>query len=87
VGVHRHCPLAVDHGHELVMSAGILLSLAAGSGDTAMKRRPAPKETATAIIKTREEWREESKGLAVMPNGIDKLYAIPTGNFISDKFP
>jgi hypothetical protein len=36
----------------------------------------------TAIMKTREERREELKQLAAMPNGIDKLYLILTRNFI-----
>jgi hypothetical protein len=64
------------------MAAGILLSLAARSGDTARKRRLASKEAATAIMKTREERRKELKRLAAMPNGIDRLYAILTRNFI-----
>jgi hypothetical protein len=42
----------------------------------------------TAIIKTREERREGLKRLAAMPNGIDKLYAILTRNFIPfEKLP
>jgi hypothetical protein len=36
----------------------------------------------TAIMKTREERREELKQLAAMPNGIDKLYLILTRNFV-----
>jgi hypothetical protein len=41
-----------------------------------------------AIMKTREERREELKRLAAMPNGIDKLYAILTRNFIPfEKLP
>jgi hypothetical protein len=39
-------------------------------------------------MKTREERREELKQLAAMPNGIDKLYAILTRNFIPfEKLP
>jgi archaellum component FlaC len=42
----------------------------------------------TAIMKTREEQREELKRLAAMPNGIDKLYAILTRKFIPfEKLP
>jgi hypothetical protein len=42
----------------------------------------------TAIMKTREERREELKRLAAMPNGIDKLYSILTRNFIPfEKLP
>jgi hypothetical protein len=42
----------------------------------------------TAIMKTREERREELKQLAAMPNGIDKLYLILTRNFIPfEKLP
>jgi hypothetical protein len=42
----------------------------------------------TAILKTREERREELKRLAAMPNGIDKLYAMLTRNFIPfEKLP
>lgn len=33
-------------------------------------------------MKTREERREQLKRLAATPNGIDKLYAILTRNFI-----
>jgi hypothetical protein len=41
-----------------------------------------------AIMKTREDRREELKQLAAMPNGIDKLYWILTTNFIpSEKLP
>ncbi len=70
------------------MAAGILLSLAPRDGDTAMQGRLAPKEAATAIMKTREERREELKRLAAMPNGTDKLYAILTRNFIPfEKLP
>ena len=70
------------------MAAGTLLSLAARGGDTAMKRRLAPQEAATAIMKTREERREELKRLAAMPNGTDKLYAILTRNSIPfEKLP
>ena len=36
----------------------------------------------TTIKKTREERREGLKRLAATPNGIDKLYAILTRNFI-----
>jgi archaellum component FlaC len=39
----------------------------------------------TAIMKTREERREELKRLAATPNGIDKLYAILTRKFIPFK--
>jgi hypothetical protein len=35
----------------------------------------------TAIMKTREERREELKQLAARPNGIDKLYSVLTRNF------
>jgi hypothetical protein len=39
-------------------------------------------------MKTREERRGELKRLAAMPNGIDKLYAILTRNFIPfEKLP
>jgi hypothetical protein len=39
-------------------------------------------------MKTREERREELKRLAARPNGIDKLYAILTRNFIPfEKLP
>ena len=39
-------------------------------------------------MKTKEQRREELKQLAVMPNGIDKLYLILTRNFIPfDKLP
>ena len=70
------------------MAAGTLLSLAARSGDPAMNRKPATKEAATAIMKTREERQEELKRPAAMPNGIDKLYAILTRNFIPfEKLP
>jgi hypothetical protein len=42
----------------------------------------------TAILKTREERREELKQLAARPNGIDKLYSILTRNFIPfEKLP
>jgi hypothetical protein len=42
----------------------------------------------TAIMKAREERREELKQLRDMPNGIDKLYLILTRNFIPfDKLP
>lgn len=42
----------------------------------------------TAIMKTREERREELKQLAAMPNGIDKVYLILTRNFIAfEKLP
>jgi precorrin-2 methylase len=42
----------------------------------------------TVIMKTREERREELKRLAAMPNGIDKVYAILTRNFIPfEKLP
>jgi hypothetical protein len=42
----------------------------------------------TAIMKTKEERREELKRLAAMPNGIDKLYAILTRKFIPfEKLP
>jgi hypothetical protein len=42
----------------------------------------------TAIMKTREERREELKRLATMPKGIDKLYSVLTGNFIPfEKLP
>jgi hypothetical protein len=42
----------------------------------------------TASMKTREERRGELKRLAAMPNGIDKLYAILTRNFIPfEKLP
>ncbi len=42
----------------------------------------------TAIMKTREERREELKQLAAMPNGINKLYLILTQNFIPfEKLP
>ena len=42
----------------------------------------------TAIMKTREERREELKRLAAMPNGIDKLYAVLASNFIPfEKLP
>jgi hypothetical protein len=33
-------------------------------------------------MQTKEERRDELKGLAATPNGIDKLYAILTRNFI-----
>jgi len=36
----------------------------------------------TASMKTREERRGELKRLAAMPNGIDRLHAILTKNFI-----
>jgi hypothetical protein len=36
----------------------------------------------TAIRRTRAERREELQRLAALPNGIDKLYALLTGNFI-----
>ena len=37
---------------------------------------------------TKEERRDELKRLAAMPNGIDKLYSIPTRNFIPfEKLP
>jgi hypothetical protein len=36
----------------------------------------------TAIMKTREERRQELKRFAATPNGLDKLYAILTRNFI-----
>jgi archaellum component FlaC len=39
-------------------------------------------------MKTREERREELKRLAATPNGIDKLYAVLTRDFIPfDKLP
>ena len=42
----------------------------------------------TAMMKTREERREELKQLAAMPNGIDKLHLILTRSFISfEKLP
>ena len=42
----------------------------------------------TGIMKTKEERREELKQLAAMPNGIDRLYLILTGNFIPfEKLP
>jgi len=42
----------------------------------------------TAIMKTREERREELKQLAAMPNGINTLYLILTQNFIPfEKLP
>jgi hypothetical protein len=42
----------------------------------------------TAIVKTREARREELKRLAASPNGIDKLYAIMTRDFIPfEKLP
>ena len=42
----------------------------------------------TAIMKTREERREELKQLAAMPNGINRLYLILTLNFIPfEKLP
>ena len=42
----------------------------------------------TAIMKTREERREELKRLAATPNGIDKLYSILTREFIPfEKLP
>ena len=42
----------------------------------------------TAILKTREERREELKRLAATPNGIDKLYSILARNFIPfEKLP
>jgi hypothetical protein len=42
----------------------------------------------TAILKTRAERREGLKRLAALPNGIDKLYAILTRNFIPfEKLP
>ena len=42
----------------------------------------------TAIVKTREERRQELKRLAAMPNGIDKLYLILTRNFVPfEKLP
>jgi archaellum component FlaC len=42
----------------------------------------------TAIMKTREERREELKQLAARPNGIDKLYSVLTRNFIPfEKLP
>jgi hypothetical protein len=42
----------------------------------------------TAIVKTRDERRQELKRLAAMPNGIDKLYLILTRNFIPfEKLP
>ena len=41
-----------------------------------------------ATVKTREERRGELKRLAAMPNGTDKLYAIPTRDFIPfEKLP
>ena len=40
------------------------------------------------MMKTRIERREELKGLATGPNGLDKLYAILTRNFIPfEKLP
>jgi hypothetical protein len=36
----------------------------------------------TAIMQSKEERRGELKRLGAMPNGIDKLYAILTRNFI-----
>jgi hypothetical protein len=36
----------------------------------------------TAIMKTREERREELKQFAAMPNGINKVYLILTQSFI-----
>ena len=42
----------------------------------------------TVTMKTKEERREELKQLAAMPNGIDRLYLILTGNFIPfEKLP
>jgi hypothetical protein len=42
----------------------------------------------TAIMKTREERRQELKRLAASPNGIDKLYLIMTRNFVPfEKLP
>ncbi len=42
----------------------------------------------TAIPKPREEWKEELKRLAAMPNGLDKLYSVLTRNFIQfEKLP
>jgi hypothetical protein len=42
----------------------------------------------TAILKTREERREELKRLAATPNGIDRLYATLTKNFVPfEKLP
>ena len=42
----------------------------------------------TAIIKIREQRREELKQLVAMPNGIDRLYLILTRNFIPfEKLP
>jgi hypothetical protein len=41
----------------------------------------------TVIMKTREERREELKRLAVMPNGIDRLYLILTRSFIAFEKP
>jgi hypothetical protein len=53
-----------------------------------MKGRLAPKEAATASMKTRDERREKLKRTAVIPNGIDKLYAILTRDFIPfEKLP
>lgn len=41
-----------------------------------------------AIMKTREERREQLKQLAARPNGIDKLYSVLTKSFIPfDKLP
>jgi hypothetical protein len=41
-----------------------------------------------AIVKTREERREELRRLSASPNGIDKLYSILTRNFIPfEKLP
>jgi hypothetical protein len=40
-----------------------------------------------AIMKTREERREELKLFAAMPNGIDKLYSILTRNFVPFEEP
>lgn len=42
----------------------------------------------TAMMKTRQERREELKRLAARPNGIDKLYSILSGSFIPfEKLP
>jgi len=42
----------------------------------------------TAIMRTKEERREELKRLAAMPNGTDRLHVILTRNFIPfEKLP
>jgi hypothetical protein len=58
--------------------------LPAKRSDYPLSGRGAP----TAIMKTREERREELKRLAARPNGTDRLYLLLTRNFIPfEKLP